>query len=205
MKPARPAVATRDEALAANVRTTLATATQVLEHFHQSLLKSGFVEGADSYSKLAATLVGQKMWSVTSGVDTEAEFATIAALARNIHEVLAPYHRAMLHLSTLGGDRSRRSAAPEPAATAATSPASSADAPDTLSAPLDTLRTEVLRLLAGSRHPMSVTAIRAECRCDRRVLAAALAALEQAGRVKRQDRGGRTLYGLDPSAGLEAR
>ena len=46
---------------------------------------------------------------------------------------------------------------------------------------------------------MSVTAIRAHCRCDRRLLTAALEALEQAGRVKRQDRGGRALYSLNPA------
>lgn len=172
-----------DEALGQNVKATLATAVQVLEHFQQSLRKSGFVEGAESYGRMADTLIGQKMWSASRALDTDAEFATIASLARSIHEMLAPYSHSMLRISGLGP------AAAVPAPTAA--PVDAADA----------LRLRILNVLGATRRPVSLTALRTQCGCDRRALGAELAALEQAARVKRQEKSGRTLYSL--GAGLD--
>lgn len=189
VRKSRSAEARTNDALSANVKATLATAVQVLDHFQQSLHRSGFAEGVAAYEKMADTLAGQKMWSASHGVNTDAEFATIASLALSIHEMLAPYDSTMRRLSTLGGP-----AQPNASVAAATS-----------DPPAHPLRAAILQLLEGSRLPMSVTALRTQCRCDKGALAVELASLERTGRVKRLERSGRTLYSLGSTSGAKDR
>ena len=173
------------QAVLDNVRKTLATAQKVLEHFEQSLLRSGFAEGSAAYRKMAETLLGQRLWTAACGASLEVEFAAVAKRAKAIHALLVPYADTMLRLSAVAGLQPAPHQ-PELDKHTATTPDGSTD--------------EVLDLLAKARRPMSMSALAAQARCDRRTLLDRIAVLEQQGRLKRGGSARRPLYSLPEGA-----
>ena len=162
-------------ALVANIRGTLATTLKVLDHLENSLVQGGFLQGQDSYRKMADTVIGQSLWLQANDLDAAAapELAHIAERARSIHALLQPYVEVMVRLGAVA-------ASAAPAEVEATSPPPPADS--------------ILDILAANGRPMSITALRAATGCGKDVLAARLDALVKSGDISRRSSGGREMY-----------
>ncbi len=160
---------TSKQAVVDNVRKTLATALQVLDHFEQSLLKAGFVEGSQAYRSLAETLLGQRLWATSRSVQLDEEFTRIAKSARSIYELLLPYSETMLKLAAIA---SLQPAKAEPQAPPPPAPGAAAD--------------RVLQLLSQAQRPMSLTALCAATGLAKSEVLSRIAKLEQDGRVARR-------------------
>ncbi len=170
-------MASHGEQLESNIVATVATAEAVLAHFEQSLVASGFAEGATSYARLADTLIGQRLWAETSGMAHDARFAAVAAHARAIHSLLLPYVQAFQRLGALGVANLLEE-----------DPPASVDAPD-----VDPLDTTVLDAIERAGRPMSVTALRAAVGAPKHALVATLDRLASTGQIERRQVSGREL------------
>ena len=191
------------DTLSGNILRTVATAEAVLDHFERSLVESGFAEGADSYRRLADTLLGQRLWVESSGQPADARFQAVGRHAQAIHALLAPYTQAFLRLSALAatdlGDvpestpsaSERHSVAVGAEAGAATgAKARTASGSPTAAHDSDEV---VLRVLRDAGRPMSATALRAASSLSRKDLLATLDRLASSDLVSRRHTGGREL------------
>lgn len=190
--------------LEGSILATVSTAEAVLTHFERSLIDAGFAEGAESYTRLADTLIGQRLWAESSGTASRAPFSAVAARARAIHALLLPYVEAFGRLSVLaspsllGGPERAGNASPatDPAAlgTSATDPAAGRAAGEGGTGPDDDpLATAVLAALDAAGRPLSLTALRAVLKVPPPELLAAVERLAVAGRVERRTASGREL------------
>lgn len=170
----------QNDQLAGNIVATVATAEGVLAQFRDSLVQAGFAEGAVPYTRLADTLIAQRLWVESSGMAAQARFQAVGVHARAITELLQPYLDAFQRLSVLAAPRlvvdegdSGTDAAP-------------GEEPDEASE-------RVLRALEAAGRPLSLTALRDAARLTRADLGAALDRLAEAGRVQRTRVSGREL------------
>jgi hypothetical protein len=188
------------ETLSGNILRTVATAEAVLDHFERSLIESGFAEGADSYRRLADTLLGQRLWVESSGQPADARFHAVGRHAQAIHAMLAPYTQAFLRLSALAapdlGHAPHSTSAPaaEHGSVATGSETNSetrsaTGTPDTV----DDSDEVVLKVLRDAGRPMSATALRAASSLSRKDLLATLDRLAASDLVSRRHTGGREL------------
>lgn len=91
-----------DEELVANVRKSVRTATDVLNHLRRSLEQGGFARSTASYKTMVSTLVGQRLWSQEVGdEEIDAAFKELSVLAARIHGILTPYAQMMEQLGAL--------------------------------------------------------------------------------------------------------
>jgi hypothetical protein len=190
MSPRADQAKASEQAIVDNVRKTLATTAQVLAHFEQSLLKSGFAEGSQAYRKMAEAVLGQRVWSASHRVHFDEEFAEIARRARAIHDVLSPYADAMLRLSAVVqlqrevsspvAARSSDDRAPTAVPPAAPPPRGHNEVV------AEALQDRVLACLSRARRPMSLTALCSGIGCNKSELLQELEALERGGRVQRR-------------------
>ena len=171
--------------LETNIVATVSTAETVLAHFEQSLLAAGFADGAQSYVRLADTLIGQRLWAETSGMASDARFAAVATHARAIHALLLPYVQAFERLTALAAPTLLSGAG-------ASSPAIPASL-EAMGAVLDhdALAQRVLKALDDAKRPVSTTALRAALGVSKRELLAALDRLFEAGEIERHATSGR--------------
>ncbi|KQR16015.1 hypothetical protein [Cellulomonas sp. Leaf334] len=189
--------------LEGNIVATVSTAEAVLVHFERSLVEAGFAEGAESYTRLADTLIGQRLWAEASGTADNAPFAAVGARARAIHALMLPYVEAFGRLAVLAapsligdtessGDLSPSADSERSTRRRAGVAAPSAPAPS--SAPAEgSVAAAVLRALDASAGPMSSTSLRASLKLSRAELLAALQSLDSAGWVERRNVSGREL------------
>lgn len=189
--------------LEGNIVATVSTAEAVLRHFERSLIDAGFAEGAESYTRLADTLIGQRLWAESSGTASNAPFGAVAARARAIHALLLPYVDAFGRLavlsspSLLAADDRAGTASPAgtPAgpATPATPPSSAASEDEGITPDGDAVAAAVLAAVDAAGRPLSLTALRATLDVPRPELIAAVDRLVLAGRVERRNASGREL------------
>jgi hypothetical protein len=169
--------ADRDDAtrLAAQVHETLGTAIEVLGHLERSLERAGFGAGAAAYQSMSQVLIGQRLWaqSTPAGAALQPRFAEVAAHARAIHALLAPYADAMLRLGALV-------------------PAADEPAP----APADEPRARVLHALRAG--PASLSALKSQLGLGGAELKPLLDALCAAGTITHRRTSGRDIYTLAP-------
>lgn len=166
-------MATPAEQLEGNIVATVATAESVLAHFERSLVDAGFAEGAQSYTRLAETLIGQRLWTETSGMAAGARFEAVAAHARSIHAMLVPYVEAFHRLAALSAPLSGDAdgdASPEEG---------------------DLLGERILETLDAAGRPLSATALRAALGVPKAELATALDRLAEGGEIERRRLSGR--------------
>jgi hypothetical protein len=176
-------MATSTQELETNIVATVSTAEAVLAHFEQSLVAAGFGEGAQSYVRLADTLIGQRLWAETSGMASDARFTAVANHARAIHALLLPYTEAFERLAvlaapTLLGDDVSLSVPDEPVGAAFEH---------------DPLTLRALEALDAATRPLSTTALRAELGVSKTELRAALDRLFEAALIERHGTSGREL------------
>lgn len=159
------------EDLAANVARNLRTANEVLRHLEQSLVRAGFVAGADSYVAMSNTLLGQRLWSVElENPDIEQGFAELAATASKVHKTLLPYVKIMRKLSAVA--EPKRS-------------------PET---PLNPEEAEVLAAIQRHRNGTSITRLQSETGVKRKPLVQILARLQEENLIERFRTGARLRY-----------
>ena len=179
-------MATSTQELETNIVATVSTAEAVLAHFEQSLVAAGFAEGAQSYVRLADTLIGQRLWAETSGMASDARFTAVAIHARAIHAMLLPYTEAFERLAAL--------AAPTLLGDAGTSASLSApDEPVGAAFDHDPLTRRALEALDAATRPLSTTALRAALGVSKTELLAALDQLFEAALIERHRTAGREL------------
>ncbi|MEZ4553149.1 MAG: MarR family transcriptional regulator [Dehalococcoidia bacterium] len=169
--------------LTGNIRATVATAEAVLAHFEQSLRDAGFADNAQSYTQLAETLIGQRLWAESSGIAADARFEAVAVHARAIHALLLPYVEAFYRMAALGAPSLLEQSAPETA-----SEREANAAPSTLD---DPLAARILEALARAERPLSVTALRAELQVPKSELVGGLDRLSASGHIERRRVAGR--------------
>lgn len=166
--------------LESGIVATVATAEAVLAHFEQSLRAAGFADGANSYAQLADTLIGQRLWSETSGMAHDARFAAVAAQARSIHSILLPYVQTFQRLAALAA----------PAFLADGDGAHHDDYSPSLDDPL-AVRAITAMELAG--RELSATALRATLGVPKAALSGVLDQLAADGHIERRSVSGREL------------
>ncbi|MGE0228741.1 MAG: hypothetical protein AB7I38_01095 [Dehalococcoidia bacterium] len=173
------------EQLTGNIRATVSTAEAVLAHFEQSLRDAGFADNAQSYTQLAETLIGQRLWAESSGTAADARFEAVAVHARAIHALLLPYVEAFYRMAALGAPSLLNESAS--AAEAVTQHETSAT-PEALD---DPLAPRILEALARAERPLSVTALRAELGVPKADLIGGLDRLSASGQIDRKRVAGR--------------
>lgn len=159
------------EDLAANVAQNLRTANEVLRHLEQSLVRAGFVAGADSYAAMTNTLLGQRLWSAElENPDIEQGFAELAATAGKVHMTLLPYVKIMRKLSAV---------------------AEAKLSPET---PLNPEEAKVLAAIQHHRNGASITRLQSETGVKRQALVQILARLQDENLIERYRAGARLQY-----------
>jgi hypothetical protein len=170
-------MSTPSEQLAGNIMATVSTADAVLAHFEHALVQAGFADGAESYTRLADTLLGQRVWVEASGMAADARFRAVGARARSIHALLLPYVEAFHRLTAL----------------AAPSLLGETDELEPDAATVDPAEARVLETLDAATRPLSTTALRAAVGLPKADLAAALDRLAERGCIERRQASGREL------------
>lgn len=146
-----------------NVDQTLAAVKEALNHFAESLARSGFAAGAGSYRQMAGIVVGQQQWAQAQGIDHfDARFREIAHLALDVHRQLHPYVHAMEQLGAL-----LHLLPPPPRF------------------PPDTIEGRIVAHLAAARRPLSTTQIGSALGFSNSVTRRTLQSLEEADVVAR--------------------
>jgi IclR helix-turn-helix domain len=154
-----------------NVRDTLGSVGEALEHFRQSLEAGGFEDGADTYARMSDIVVGQRLWARSEEVvELEEEFERVATIATRIHALLLPYVDTMARLGSLASLDSVEGIDPGSA------------------------EGRVLAALARGGRALSVTAIKTAVGEPMSRVRAAMEELEERGLVTRMVRGGRPFY-----------
>jgi len=176
-----------NDQLAGNIVATVATAEAVLAQFRQSLVQAGFAEGALPYTRLADTIIAQRLWVESSGMAAEARFRAVGVHARALTELLQPYVEAFQRLSALAGAGLLEEAGTPDA------PGSDTPGTDAAGGAPDKAGESVLAALADAGRPLSFTAVRDAVRLPRAELTAALSRLEETGRIERTRASGRDL------------
>lgn len=172
-------MSTPTERLSANIVSTVATAETVLVQFEQALVQSGFLAGAEPYTRLADTLLGQRIWVESSGVPADARFHAVGARAQTIYSMLLPYTEAFRRISALAAPSFGDERTLEQDGDTAT-----AD---------DPLEAGILAALDAAGRPLSSTALRAALDIPKAQLMEAVDRLVASGRAERHTTSGRVL------------
>ena len=167
--------------MADNIVLTVSTAETVLAHFRQQLEQAGFADGALPYTRLVDTLIGQRLWSESSGMALEARFNAVGVHARALTELLQPYVNAFQRLSALAS----------PGLLAADDGA--VVGPDGTEDPLEAVANAVLGALPEAGQALSFTALRVAVQLPRQDLRVVLDRLQLAGKIERTCTSGRDL------------
>ncbi len=174
--------------LEANIVDTVATVEKVLAQFEKSLVDAGFADGAQTYVRLADTVIGQRLWAESSGMAAEARFEAVAGHARAIHAMLTPYVDAFRRLGAIGAaSLLDDGGAGDGGAGGGAAGAGATDSP------VDPVGAAVLAELDRAGRPLSATALRAALGIDKRALATALDQLAATGHVQRTESSGRVI------------
>lgn len=177
-------MSTPTERLSANIVSTVATAETVLVQFEQALVQSGFLAGAEPYTRLADTLLGQRIWVESSGVPADARFHAVGARAQTIYSMLLPYTEAFRRISAL--------AAPSFGDERALENEVGGDGNVTATAD-DPLEAGILAAIDAAGRPLSSTALRAALDIPKAQLTEAVDRLVASGRAERHTTSGRVL------------
>lgn len=157
--------------LMANVRQTTATALDVLRHMESAIHRSGFSAGVGAYEQLAATLGGQRAWTLDKpDGEVDRQFAELAQCSARIRSMLIPYVRIMEQLTALGAVRD---AFPSPPVACAPSTLAEDERP-------------VFEVLRSEERAMTLSSLREETKLGSRQLRSLLARLEEKGLVRRE-------------------
>ncbi len=157
-------------ALIDNVRSSLKTAVDVLDHFERALLRGGFAEGIGAYRAMSRTLIGQRLWSQQlEGDPLRKEFSDLSARAKKVLQMLAPYAEVMRNLGAM-------------------------EALGLDAAELNSDETKILEFLRVQREPVGETKLRQGVGLDGARVRRILGKLTKQALVKKYKRGNRTLY-----------
>jgi hypothetical protein len=161
---------------ASEVRASLQAVSSALDHFARSLEAAGFDDGADTYSRMADVVLGQRAWAESEGVgNLKDEFRQIGALATRVRSSLEPYVDSMSRLASLSSVESWEGVEP------------------------DSTEERVLATLSRIGRPLSATAIGSAVDEPTSRVRAVLEELERSGLIKRASRGGRALFTIGGS------
>lgn len=179
-------MSTPTERLSANIVSTVATAETVLVQFEQALVQSGFLAGAEPYTRLADTLLGQRIWVESSGVPADARFHAVGARAQTIYSMLLPYTEAFRRISALAAPSFGDERAPE-------NDGDGIGDGDVTATADDPLEAGILAAIDAAGRPLSSTALRAALDVPKAQLMDAVDRLVASGRAERHTTSGRVL------------
>ncbi len=157
-----------------NVNQSLDSVELALRHFATSLEKAGFQKGAAAYQKMAAVVVGQRLWANSEGIDEfDDRFRRVAALAEDIRSNLAPYVEVMEKLRVI---------------------AELVDTPVLIAS--EPVSARILAVLKDANRPMSQTAIRSAVGDNVSMIRRELSKLVKRGVVEKTGSSSRPAYAL---------
>lgn len=166
-----------------NVEQTLASVIKALQHFADSLDRSGILEGQIAYRDMARIIITQRLWARNEGLDDlTPRYRQVATLANKIHGLMAPYVEVMEMLRFLDADDVGVSNGEE-------NPAADEHHETTL-------EENIIAVVRSRPQPMSATAIRAVVRVSTRKLSDVLSAMVATGVLNAVESKSRRRYAL---------
>ncbi|MCP3915689.1 MAG: hypothetical protein GY711_09050 [bacterium] len=167
------------EALLSNVKTSVGTGREVMQHLRKSLDSAGFPAAIAPYRKMCDTLLGQRLWARDiEGDPLRAEFEELAREAQAVSEILAPYAELVQRLGAVAMVEAPTQPVPQ----------------------LDPASEAVLAALGQAPRPMSRTRLREATGLAAAALKHALGQLADEGRIEEVRSGGRRLFRLSQEA-----